>query len=310
MAKSPSTPYPYTRKAIKPEINLADDHVNNPPNDDDILSESYTNNNGNPLVTADIAQRWLQSTQFQLSAPTFRLCPADTGLEVAFAGRSNAGKSSCINAITTQRQLARSSKTPGRTQMINFFHMGNLDKRLGDLPGYGYAAVPEAMKKEWQTELEKYLISRQSLAGLVLLMDIRHPLKFFDTQMLHWAKDGGLPVHVLLTKSDKFKYGASQEALQTVKKELKKLDLPFSIQLFSVLQKIGFDDMRLKLAEWLEYDPNAKPVEYDENGEMIVPTLEQVMAEVDMSENVLGEISPEIAEEIRLKGIIHHPNDD
>lgn len=289
MAKSPSTPYPYTRKTPKIEPILPTEAG---------------------IITADIAQRWLQKTEFQLSAPTFRLCPFDSGLEVAFAGRSNAGKSSCINAITNQRQLARSSKTPGRTQMINFFNMGNVEKRLVDLPGYGYAAVPEAMKKEWQTELEKYLISRQSLAGLVLLMDIRHPLKEFDTQMLYWAKDGELPVHVLLTKADKLKYGASQEALQTVKKELKKLKLPFSIQLFSALQKQGFDEMRLKLAEWLEYDPNAKLPEYDENGELIVPTLEEVLADMDMSANVLGEISPEIAEEIRLKGIIHHPNDD
>ena len=120
-----------------------------------------------PAEKADAAKRWLHQTQFMLSAPTFKLCPADTGLEVAFAGRSNAGKSSCINAITQQRQLARSSKTPGRTQMINFFHMGDLEQRLVDLPGYGYAAVPEAMKKEWQHELEKYLISRKSLAGLV-----------------------------------------------------------------------------------------------------------------------------------------------
>lgn len=292
MAKSPSTPYPYTRKT--PPV----------PTIDPVLATEEG------AITADIAQRWLQQTEFQLSAPTFRLCPFDSGLEVAFAGRSNAGKSSCINAITNQRQLARSSKTPGRTQMINFFNMGDVSKRLVDLPGYGYAAVPESMKKEWQTELEKYLISRQSLAGLVLLMDIRHPLKEFDTQMLYWAKDGGLPVHVLLTKSDKLKYGASQQALQAVKKELKKLKLPFSIQLFSALQKEGFDEMRLKLAEWLEYDPNAKPLAYDENGELVVPSLEAVMAEVDMSANVLGNISPEIAEEIRLKGIIHHPNDD
>lgn len=292
MAKSPSTPYPYTRK-VQPVVAKAEETP----------SDHFS-------ISPKIAESWLQKTEFLLSAPTFRLCPADSGREIAFAGRSNAGKSSCINAITNQRQLARSSKTPGRTQMINFFHMGNTEQRLVDLPGYGYAAVPESMKKEWQTELEKYLISRQSLAGLVLLMDIRHPLKFFDEQMLYWAKDGGLPVHVLLTKADKLKYGASQEALQQVKKELKKLKLPFSIQLFSALKKQGFDEMRLKIAEWLEYDPNAVPLQYDNNGELVVPTLEQVMAEVDVSANVLGEISAEIAEEIRLKGIIHHPNDD
>ena len=211
----------------------------------------------NTISIAD-TERWLQQTQFLLSAPTFKLCPADTGLEVAFAGRSNAGKSSCINALTNQRQLARSSKTPGRTQMINFFHMGNDQQRLVDLPGYGYAAVPESMKKEWQKELEKYLVSRKSLAGLILLTDIRHPLKFFDEQMLHWAKDGDLPVHVLLTKADKLKYGASKNTLQQVKNELKKLKLPFSVQLFSSQNKQGLDELSLTLAKWLELgvEPN------------------------------------------------------
>lgn len=202
-------------------------------------------------MTTEIHQRWLQQTQFLLSAPTFKLCPADTGLEVAFAGRSNAGKSSCINAITNQRQLARSSKTPGRTQMINFFHMGNPEQRLVDLPGYGYASVPESMKIEWQKELEKYLVSRKSLTGLVLLMDIRHPLKYFDEQMLIWAKDGELPVHVLLTKADKLKFGASKNALQQTKNQLNKLKLPFSIQLFSAQNKQGIDELSEKLAEWL-----------------------------------------------------------
>lgn len=211
-----------------------------------------TNTEQNSKPNAKAIESWLQQTQFLLSAPTFKLCPADTGLEVAFAGRSNAGKSSCINAITNQRQLARSSKTPGRTQMINFFSMGDLEKRLVDLPGYGYAAVPENMKKEWQKELEKYLISRKSLAGLVLLSDIRHPLKYFDEQMLHWAKDGELPVHVLLTKADKLKYGASKNTLQETKSRLNKLKLPFSVQLFSAQNKQGIDELGEVLANWLE----------------------------------------------------------
>lgn len=214
-------------------------------------------------VTPDDAKRWLQQTTFLMSAPTFRLCPADTGFEVAFAGRSNAGKSSCINTLTHQRQLARASKTPGRTQMINFFHMGDLDKRLVDLPGYGYAAVPEKMKIEWQKELEKYLVSRKSLAGLVLLTDIRHPLKFFDEQMLYWAKDGDLPVHVLLTKSDKLKYGATKNTLQQVRNQLNKLKLPCSLQLFSAHDKQGLDELGLKLAEWLQFDPSIKRVTND-----------------------------------------------
>ena len=129
--------------------------------------------------------------------------------------------------------------------------MGDLEQRLVDLPGYGYAAVPEAMKKEWQHELEKYLISRKSLAGLVLLTDIRHPLKFFDEQMLHWAKDGELPVHVLLTKADKLKYGAAKNTLQQTRNQLNKLKLPFTIQLFSAQDKIGIDELSSHLATWL-----------------------------------------------------------
>ncbi|MDO5768608.1 MAG: ribosome biogenesis GTP-binding protein YihA/YsxC [Psychrobacter sp.] len=189
-----------------------------------------------------------------LSAPTFRLCPADEGLEVAFAGRSNAGKSSAINALTNQRQLARSSKTPGRTQMINFFQIGTPETRLVDLPGYGYAAVPLEMKKEWQVELEEYLVSRSSLAGLVLMTDIRRPLQFFDEQMLHWAKDGDLPVHILLTKADKFKFGAAKNALLKTKLELEKLELPCSIQLFSALRKEGIDELAGIMSDWLAFD--------------------------------------------------------
>lgn len=200
-------------------------------------------------------RRWLQQCQFLLSAPTFKLCPPDTGREVAFAGRSNAGKSSCINAITNQRQLARASKTPGRTQMINFFHMGEREQRLVDLPGYGYAAVPESLKKDWQTELERYLVSRQSLIGLVLLNDIRHPLTHFDRQMLHWAHDGNLPVHVLLTKADKLPFGASKNTLLQVKRELDKLRLASSVQLFSAHKKQGIDALAAVLANWLDFSP-------------------------------------------------------
>lgn len=195
---------------------------------------------------------WLQQCTFLTSAPKFKLCPADTGLEVAFAGRSNAGKSSAINAITQQRQLARSSKTPGRTQMINFFYMGDEQKRIVDLPGYGYAAVPEKMKKLWQKELGDYLVDRKSLNGLVLLMDIRHPLQFYDEQMLHWAKDGDVFVHILLTKADKMKRNPAMQQLQKVKRELEKLELNFSIQLFSALKRDGLDELRKVLATRLE----------------------------------------------------------
>ena len=200
----------------------------------------------------------IQQTEFMTSAPTFRLCPPDAGLEVAFAGRSNAGKSSAINALTNQRQLARSSKTPGRTQMINFFNIGETDRRLVDLPGYGYAAVPLEMKKEWQVELEEYLVSRESLAGLVLLTDIRHPLKFFDEQMLHWAKAGDLPVHILLTKADKLKYGASKNALLNTRKQLKKIGLNYTIQLFSALRKEGLDELAGVMGNWYDYKLDAE----------------------------------------------------
>ncbi|AWL27969.1 YihA family ribosome biogenesis GTP-binding protein [Acinetobacter defluvii] len=192
---------------------------------------------------ASTALNWLRKAEFLMSAPKLDLCVEDTGYEVAFAGRSNAGKSSAINAITNQKQLARASKKPGRTQMINFFSLGNPHQRLVDLPGYGYAAVPEAMKIVWQKELENYLIHRKSLQGLILLMDIRHPLQHFDVMMLEWAYSRQLFVHVLLTKSDKLNRGPANKALLEVKQELKKMKLNFSIQLFSSLNKEGLEEL-------------------------------------------------------------------
>ena len=186
---------------------------------------------------------WLHKAEFLMSAPKLNLCVEDTGYEIAFAGRSNAGKSSAINALTNQKQLARASKKPGRTQMINFFSLGNPDQRLVDLPGYGYAAVPEAMKLVWQKELENYLIHRQSLQGLVLLMDIRHPLQHFDVMMLEWAYSRKLFVHVLLTKSDKLNRGPASKVLQEVQQQLKKMKLQFSIQLFSSMNKQGLEEL-------------------------------------------------------------------
>ena len=189
------------------------------------------------------ALNWLHKAEFLMSAPKLNLCVEDTGYEIAFAGRSNAGKSSAINALTNQKQLARASKRPGRTQMINFFSLGNPDQRLVDLPGYGYAAVPEAMKLVWQKELENYLIHRQSLQGLVLLMDIRHPLQHFDVMMLEWAYSRKLFVHVLLTKSDKLNRGPASKVLQEVQQQLKKMKLQFSIQLFSSMNKQGLEEL-------------------------------------------------------------------
>lgn len=188
---------------------------------------------------------------FSTSAPSIRECPREVGYEVAFAGRSNAGKSSAINALTNQK-LARTSKTPGRTQLINFFNLSDT-QRLVDLPGYGYAKVSREQKEKWQRDLSEYLQKRQCLKGLVLLMDIRHPLQEFDTTMLDWAKRGHMPVHILLTKADKLSRSQSMNSLFAVKKELKQLglDKSTSIQCFSALKYAGLDDLKAKLQTWL-----------------------------------------------------------
>ena len=188
-------------------------------------------------------------TCFQTSAATLEDCPADSSAEVAFAGRSNAGKSSAVNVITSLPQLARTSKTPGRTQLINFFFIEE-GKYLVDLPGYGYAKVPLERKDKWQFELEKYLRRRKALVGLILLSDIRHPLKKFDRMMIEWAAQANLPLHLLSTKADKLKRGATQKTLLKVEKELTAFD-NVSVQLFSALRNIGVDPVRKVLTQWL-----------------------------------------------------------
>ncbi|MEE2608077.1 MAG: ribosome biogenesis GTP-binding protein YihA/YsxC [Pseudomonadota bacterium] len=188
-------------------------------------------------------------TCFQTSAATLEDCPADSAAEVAFAGRSNAGKSSAVNVITSLPQLARTSKTPGRTQLINFFFIEE-GKYLVDLPGYGYAKVPLERRDKWQFELEKYLRRRKALVGLILLSDIRHPLKKFDRMMIEWAAQANLPLHLLLTKADKLKRGATQKTLLKVEKELTAFD-NVSVQLFSALRNIGVDPVRKVLTQWL-----------------------------------------------------------
>jgi GTP-binding protein len=198
-----------------------------------------------------------RSAHYTVSATQLSQLPADAGYEVAFAGRSNAGKSSAINTITGIKALARISKTPGRTQMINFFHLDD-ERALVDLPGYGYAKVPEKMKLKWQATLSKYLETRQSLRGLMLMMDIRHPLKNFDLQMLGWAKQAELPIHILLTKSDKLGRGAGGNALQQVRKELKEANLEASVQLFSSLNHQGRDEAIQVLDEWFELSAPAQ----------------------------------------------------
>jgi len=189
---------------------------------------------------------------FTQSAPSIRECPPETGVEVAFAGRSNAGKSSAINALTNNGKLARTSKTPGRTQLINFFNLSD-NQRLVDLPGYGYAKVSRELKEQWQRYLSEYLRERQCLQGLILLMDIRHPLQEFDTTMLNWAIESNMPVHILLTKADKLSRGQAGNALMAVKKTLKTIGLSelVSIQCFSALKHTGIDELKAKLQEWL-----------------------------------------------------------
>ncbi|OPX54282.1 cell division checkpoint GTPase YihA [Oceanospirillum multiglobuliferum] len=196
------------------------------------------------------------TAEFTISAPTLAHCPSDSGAEVAFAGRSNAGKSSSINTLTGSSRLARTSKTPGRTQLINFFGLNSGSmQRLVDLPGYGFAKVPEKVKLEWQRHLSEYLVKRQSLRGIVLVMDIRHPLTEFDQMMLQWADEVQKPVHILLTKSDKLKRGAAKTTLLEVRKALKEWEDLVSVQMFSALKKDGVDELKTKLDSWLEFAP-------------------------------------------------------
>ena len=204
----------------------------------------------------DIAPIKFQSAEFITSAPSLKQCPDDVGCEVAFAGRSNAGKSSAINTLTRNKNLARTSKTPGRTQMINFFQLGE-DQRLVDLPGYGYAKVPVAMKAQWDRHMAEYLQARKSLGGLILLMDIRHPLQDYDRQMLNWAAQAGLPVHILLTKSDKLKRGPAQSTLLKVESFLREMDPGITLltaQTFSSLKKLGLPELEAQLNHWLSAD--------------------------------------------------------
>ncbi|HET7369352.1 MAG TPA: ribosome biogenesis GTP-binding protein YihA/YsxC [Gammaproteobacteria bacterium] len=184
---------------------------------------------------------------FIKSAAALAGLPADAGAEAAFAGRSNVGKSSVLNALVGIRKLARTSKTPGRTQLLNVFGLGE-DARLVDLPGYGFARVPPAVQQRWRGMIENYLSRRESLRGLFLIMDIRHPLTPFDRQMLNWFLPGGLPVHVVLNKADKLSRGRGLATLAAVRRELPE---QVSVQVFSALKKDGVEEARGMLADWL-----------------------------------------------------------
>jgi GTP-binding protein len=192
-----------------------------------------------------------RKTHFVTSANSLTSAPPDVGCEVAFAGRSNAGKSSAINALTGQKALARVSKTPGRTQLLNFFRIEE-HQRLVDLPGYGYAAVPGAIKDTWRGFLEDYLLYRQSLKGIFLLMDIRHPLTAFDYQMIDWCAQAKRPLHIALTKADKLSRGAGQGVLKQVEHALSHSGLAnTSVQVFSATRLTGLDQAGEVLDTWL-----------------------------------------------------------
>jgi GTP-binding protein len=175
---------------------------------------------------------------------------ADEGAEVAFSGRSNAGKSSAINTIVNQRNFARTSKSPGRTQLVNFFSLGE-SKRLVDLPGYGYARVPQSVQRHWQTLMGAYFEERESLAGVFAIVDIRRELTDFDWQMIDWANEINCPIHVLLTKSDKLTRGAAANTLLKLRKELQN---KATIQLFSALKRTGDEEARVVLDKMLAND--------------------------------------------------------
>ncbi len=192
-----------------------------------------------------------RTARYVISAHKLQQLPPDEGFEVAFAGRSNAGKSSAINTLTDQKSLARTSKTPGRTQQIVIFDI-DTDRRIADLPGYGYAKVPAKLKAHWQQVMQKYFEQRQCLKGVVLVMDIRHPMREFDEQMLHWCSVSGLPCHLLLTKSDKLKRGPAQAALLKVRKMLPPVA---TAQVFSSKNRAGLTELISRLNEWYEIAP-------------------------------------------------------
>jgi GTP-binding protein len=194
----------------------------------------------------------LSAARYALAAHTLQQLPADTGREVAFAGRSNAGKSSALNALCNQNSLARTSKTPGRTQQLVYFAIAP-GRHLVDLPGYGYAKVPEDLRAHWQAFINDYFRVRQALAGLVVVMDSRHPLKDYDRQMLDYAAQRGLPAHGLLTKADKLGRGEQAKTLQAVRKDLAAAyGDSVGVQLFSSETRQGIDEARAVVTRWLE----------------------------------------------------------
>ena len=203
-----------------------------------------------PSEKQSVDKRYYRQAHFLISAGNASQFPPG-GLEVAFAGRSNAGKSSALNTLCDNKGLARTSKTPGRTRLVNFFQLDD-EHRLVDLPGYGFAKVPLAMKNEWQKLMTQYLSEQKALNGLVVIMDIRHPLNETDWQMLQWCDHYDLPAHILLTKADKVKRGAQQNSKLNTQKLLKEAKTNASVQVFSALNKTGLDELVIKLNDWLK----------------------------------------------------------
>lgn len=201
----------------------------------------------------DIFPQIFWHPEFILGAVAAKQFPNDDCPEVAFAGRSNVGKSSAINAICRRRKLARTSKTPGRTQEINFFSLGT-NARLVDLPGYGFAQVPLKVKEKWQNNIQNYLSQRDNLIVLILLMDIRHPLTTLDQQMLDWASAAKLPTQILLTKADKLKPAKVRVVCSQVEKKIQQLDGQFEVEPFSIHNSKSIDVVRKQMAEWLKTD--------------------------------------------------------
>mgnify|MGYP001481095966 FL=1 len=195
-----------------------------------------------------------QTATFLSSAPSLSKCPPDEGIEIAFAGRSNAGKSTALNTLTKNKKLAKTSKTPGRTQLINFFSLTE-NQRLVDLPGYGYAKVPLEIKKKWDINLSNYLRYRQSLKGLILMMDCRHPLTRYDQQMLDWSSQTDINIHILLTKADKERNNALNATLNHVNQFIMETQKPLktvTAQLFSSKTKLGLTQLEEQINFWFQ----------------------------------------------------------
>jgi len=193
-----------------------------------------------------------QQAVFLTTVAHLRDLPPDAVREVAFAGRSNAGKSSAINTLAGRTRLAYVSKTPGRTQHLNYFTLAD-GKYFVDLPGYGYAKAPEAIRSQWEGLIGPYLSKREQLAGLVVIMDIRRPLTDLDLRLIDWFRPTGRPIHVLLSKADKLSRQEQTKALRSVKAELATWGdaALYSVQLFSSLKKTGVDEAEAVLAAWL-----------------------------------------------------------